>query len=72
MRLRRVDEALQDGDIIERVRWLDRRLIMQLFYVRERIIENWELPDRTRIGALDQLEKTLEHLPNFIMADMHR
>ena len=66
-RLSIVDHTLSQRDLIDRIRHMDHGMVMQLFYVRNQIIANPVLPRQLRLSALDQLQATIEGLPDFIL-----
>lgn len=66
-RLMALDASLSNRSLVRRIRLLDSTLVMQVFYVRQRIIGNPCLSATMREAALEQVESTIAHLPDFTM-----
>lgn len=62
-----VDEQLAQRQLIERVRFINRDMVNQLFYVRNWIVGNQALPYQLRVSALHQLYDSLAGMPDFIV-----
>lgn len=65
-RLAEVDQLLYRSETIERVRFIQQGMVMQLFYVRKWIVGNPRLPNKLRVSALEQLESAMAGLPDFV------